>query len=109
YDECFADSDCGSGKVCECGQAIGSGSTQRTGNACLAGNCRIDGDCGAGSFCSPTYDTSCGPYNGTVGYYCHTPTDECTNDDQCSDGGFGYCAYDPMKSHWVCEHSICAG
>jgi hypothetical protein len=82
----------------------------RTGNACLPGNCHTDGDCGAGSYCSPTFNTSCGPYSGVVGYYCHTTKDECTRDDQCGDGGrAGYCAYDQNVGKWACQYSVCAG
>jgi hypothetical protein len=108
YDACATDSDCGSGKLCECG--TGDGTYGRTGNACLPGNCRVDSDCaGGGGFCSPTYDTSCGAYSGTVGYYCHTASDTCTNDSDCTEGGAGYCAWQPAVGKWACSYGFCAG
>ena len=103
YDVCSTDSECSSDKVCQCGKAS---VPTRAGNACLPGNCHTDGDCGAGGYCSPSLDKTCGSYIGVVGYYCHTPNDECTRDDQCS-GGF--CAFDPTVSKWACQHSVCAG
>jgi hypothetical protein len=114
YDDCANDADCPGGKVCTCGTPIGQngsdGTPIRTGNRCVPANCHLDADCGAGGFCSPTVDTTCGSRSGIVGYYCHTPSDECVKDDQCTDGGLpGYCAYDPMKAHWVCEYGFCAG
>jgi hypothetical protein len=114
YDECVIDTDCGAGKLCECGVSLGTngsdGTPMRSGNRCMPGDCRIDADCGANGFCSPTLDTTCGPYDGLVGYYCHTPNDECTNDDQCKDGGGpGYCAREPTAGKWICAHAFCAG
>ncbi len=113
YDACFVDDDCGAGKLCTCGDTLANGSDgtpMRTGSVCLPGNCRTDGDCGAGGYCSPTFDTSCGPYDGVQGYYCHTPNDACTNDDQCTDGGrAGYCAWQPALGKWACANTACAG
>jgi hypothetical protein len=115
YDECSTDADCGAGKVCACGTSLGtygsSGTSMRTGNRCLPANCHVDADCGVGGLCSPTYDTTCGAYNGVVGYYCHTPKDECSTDASCSDGGGvgAYCAWAPQSGKWICSHSFCAG
>jgi hypothetical protein len=83
------------------------------GNVCVPANCRVDADCGAGGSCSPTASTS-GPFYGIVGYYCHTCSDACTNDDDCADAGvscFGgpYCVRDPAVGHWVCGTSCSAG
>jgi hypothetical protein len=104
-DGCSSDGDCGTGNVCECGLPA---STGRYPNVCLPGNCRIDSDCGCG-YCSPTFGASCGAYGGVIGYYCHTAKDECTNDDQCTEGGPGYCGYQPTTNRWTCFYSFCAG
>ncbi|HEY8090314.1 MAG TPA: hypothetical protein VIF09_20775 [Polyangiaceae bacterium] len=108
-DACATDADCGAGKVCECGASLGAGQG-RFANTCLPGDCRVDADCGAGGYCSPTWDTTCGSYNGIVGYYCHTPSDDCTSDTQCVDaGGPGYCAWGATVSKWICAYGFCAG
>jgi hypothetical protein len=105
-DACFADTDCPKGNVCECGGSAGVG---RFANVCLAGNCSVDSDCGSDGYCSPSYGTSCGAYGGIVGYFCHTAHDQCTNDDECVDGGAGYCAFQPATNRWTCFYSFCAG
>ena len=113
YDECATDAECTGGAVCLCGASLGTvgtdGTPTRTGNRCVKSGCRLDADCGAGGFCSPTYDTFCGPRNGVQGYDCHTPNDECTNDDQCTEGGAGYCAFQPTLGRWKCSYGFCAG
>jgi hypothetical protein len=106
YDKCFSDADCsGSGGVCEC-----EGQFRSDANMCIAGNCRVDGDCGAGGFCSPSLG-SCGHYNKNVGYFCHTPSDECIDDADCSSpaGRGGYCAFDSVAKRWKCSTAECAG
>jgi hypothetical protein len=119
YDECSTDTDCGANKLCVCGTGTGAGG--RTGNTCLPSNCEVDSDCGTGGYCSPTYDTTCGAYNGVVGFFCHRAADECgpdtcVNDSDCTQrdggvtqGGPGYCAWDPNASAWSCFYSFCAG
>jgi hypothetical protein len=92
--------------VCECG---GSAAEGRYANVCLAGNCTVDSDCGSGGYCSPSYGTSCGAYGGVAGYFCHTAEDQCTNDNQCVEGGTGYCGYQPTTNQWTCIYSFCAG
>ena len=112
YDSCFEDSDCGmaaSGEpqLCQC-----EGGFRSDNNLCLGGNCRLDADCGAGGYCSPSLG-SCGNYLKVVGYFCHTPTDECTDDADCpaeaNQFGPGYCAFMPEIGHWKCSTSHCAG
>jgi len=109
YDACFADGECGGGSgVCEC-----EGAFRSDANQCLGeGNCRVDADCGAAGFCSPTLG-SCGHYGKTSGYFCHTPSDECVDDEDCSgQGQFGqtpYCAYDKNVGRWKCSTAECAG
>jgi len=114
YDACSTDGDCGTGKVCVCG--TDEPPYGRTANACVPGNCRVDSDCGAKGYCSPTEATSCGNRSGTVGYYCHTAGDDCTNDSDCAgttDGGAtmgpGYCAWQPTVGKWACSYGICTG
>ena len=106
YDNCFSDGDCADG-VCECG-----GGWRSDHNVCLPSSCLIDSDCGDGGWCSPSFGT-CGEYSGTVGYFCHTCEDECTNDTDCSSTGEGwgepYCMFNPVVGRWVCSDSQCAG
>ena len=104
YDQCFADSDCGT-TVCACEGGWGSDN-----NVCRQGNCQVDADCGAGNFCSPTFG-DCGNYSGVVAFYCRTCDDECVNDTDCQDPslGSGYCAYMPDRGHWACSWSQCVG
>ena len=106
YDACTTDTDCGKG-LCSCEPV--------TGNYCVAGNCRVDGDCGKGGFCSPTYPMCSlhGPYQ-PLGYYCHTPKDECHNDSECpkpTKEGYGptatHCGYAPELGHWTCTSQQC--
>ncbi|HMJ09811.1 MAG TPA: hypothetical protein VK524_00325 [Polyangiaceae bacterium] len=108
YDQCFADGDCtgaDTSGVCEC-----EGGFRSDNNQCLReGNCKTNADCGSGGYCSPTLGT-CGNYTKIVGYYCHTPQDECVNDSDCSGAGANwYCAYSPMAGHWKCSNSHCVG
>ena len=70
YDSCYVDADCRKGDktggVCECGESGAAG------HSCTPGNCSTDSDCGKNGWCSPTYGMDCGPFTGTVGWYCHT-------------------------------------
>jgi len=105
YDLCFNDSECGEDSVCVCGLP-----TAESVNHCVTGGCTIDADCGTNGYCSPSFGT-CGNYFGVIGYFCHTPEDECVDDVDCGDGSFGapYCAYDPTLGHWACSSLQCAG
>jgi hypothetical protein len=106
YDQCFADADCSgtaASSVCAC-----EGGFRSDNNVCLRdGNCRTDADCGSGGYCSPSLG-SCGNYAKAVGYFCHTPQDECVNDSDCG-GGPWYCAYSPLVGHWKCSNAHCVG
>lgn len=98
-DACVSDTDCGPGKVCECG----------TGNQCLPANCHVDADCG-GRSCSPTAAETCGNMSGTVGYYCHTAKDDCVDDAECTTAAAaGRCTYKPTAAHWTCSYEMCVG
>jgi hypothetical protein len=110
YDSCFADSDCAAGtgesRVCAC-----EGGSRSDNNVCLRGNCRLDADCGEAGYCSPSFG-DCGNFFGVVGYYCHTNTDECVNDADCTQGGTlpqAYCAFMPTVGRWKCSNSNCVG
>jgi hypothetical protein len=111
---CRTDEACGAGKACEC-----EGGFRSDNNVCVEAGCRVDSDCapvnaacGAAGHCSPSLG-SCGHYTKTVGYYCHTPKDECIDDADCSgQGSFGgkpYCKFEPSVGHWKCSTQECAG
>ncbi len=101
YDACFHDSDC-TGETCAC---HGSPYLDGDGNRCVPGNCHVDHDCGPGGYCSPTYGSaSCGTL---VGYYCHTPQDQCIDDSDCSSGGgFQVCAFSTTNNRWECQMEL---
>lgn len=107
YDACQTDTDCAGNGVCECG-----GGFRADNDVCLESACRVDADCGTKGFCSPTLG-DCGNYTGTVGYFCHQPSDECVDDEDCGGttgpSGKGSCRYNKMVGHWRCETSECAG
>jgi hypothetical protein len=110
YDECLVDGDCAPGTTCTCDQP--SRLTQPSDlNRCLPSNCRVDADCGPGGYCSPTVSSECGPFYGTVGWYCHTKQDECIDDVDCpaTDGAKPYCAYQSEVGRWTCDTGYCAG
>jgi hypothetical protein len=74
------------------------------GSKCVSGNCHIDANCGPGGYCSPSYGTQgCG---GLAGYYCHTPTDQCIDDTDCTDGGYSVCAYSSATNRWECQLEV---
>ena len=106
YDTCAKDSDCTAGQVCAC-----QGSPfQAHSNSCVAGGCRVDADCGPSGYCSPTPSSfGCG---GTLGgYFCHTASDQCIDDEDCPSAPTGprHCAYDLKAKRWACaEQLICA-
>lgn len=108
YDDCAGDADCGSGGVCDCRDPDLYGA-----NTCFKGNCHVDKDCGKGSgFCSPSglISTSCpGLPLGAIGFFCHTPGDECADDGDCGDKPGGSCAYSPDALHWKCFYLACRG
>jgi len=107
YDECSTDSQCMMDAVCQCGETEGA---TRTANTCEPGNCRVDADCGKGGYCSPSQTvTGCGQTG--LDYYCHTSSDECTNDSDCKDGGeVSTCGWQPTLGHWACiPVQVCAG
>jgi len=101
YDTCASDSACPTGDLCVC---HGSPYAYGAGNTCMPGNCRIDSDCGAQGYCSPAHGTAnCG---GVSGYYCHTPSDECVNDTDCSTGNPSACTWSSSLSRWTCQEMI---
>jgi hypothetical protein len=108
YDECAADSDCGASGVCGCRLDSNYGA-----NACFHGNCKVDADCGARGYCSPSatdVSINCrtGLSPGSVGHFCHTSQDECTDDTDCA-GSERACIYSVDARHWVCFQERCTG
>jgi hypothetical protein len=101
----MTDADCGSARVCDCRNAA-----HYDANTCFNGNCRTDADC-SGSYCAPsliTLGSNCVSVPvGSVGYFCHTAADECTNDADC--GVDGYCSFDVSALHWKCYQAKCTG
>lgn len=92
YDECVSDTDCPVGVPCACRESEASFMP----NLCLSGSdCRIDADCGPGGFCSPSrFGQWCG-----ATYHCHTPSDTCLDDSDCT--GMG-CNFDTQSDRWSC-------
>jgi hypothetical protein len=77
-------------------------------SVCLPANCRVDADCGPGGYCSAELG-GCGTHVGYVGYYCHTPQDECQTDADCTIPGL-FCVFDMTgKMRWVCGPLDCTG
>jgi hypothetical protein len=108
YDQCTRDGDCGGASVCDCRNTAQSGA-----NTCFHGDCLVDSDCGPHGWCSPS--ATLVPSNctnsldpGSVGYFCHTPADECTNDSDCtSPTNYPLCVYTVSKAHWACFSPRC--
>ncbi len=106
-DECAKDGDCGQNRVCACRLQTSFGA-----NRCFNSECRTDGDCGVAGkgFCSPSGDNvfaNC-PLKepGSLGYFCHRPEDECTDDSDC--GGINvFCLFSPAKGHFACAALTC--
>jgi hypothetical protein len=97
YDACFTDGDCADDELCDC--AGGQNGAHR----CLPAECRVDADCPDGAWCSPSRSVMCANLGGPVGYYCRTPDDTCTSDEECAVA----CAFDPEQSSWHCTDSRC--
>jgi hypothetical protein len=111
YDTCTNDADCAANQLCACRNTWHYGALGP--NVCLPSNCRVDSDCGPNGFCSPSLDPTCGSFIGVTGWYCHTASDTCTNDDDCAvlDGGYfkPFCGYRPEVGHWACSTAGCLG
>ena len=61
-----------------------------------------------GGYCSPSLG-SCGHMYGTVGYFCHSPKDECNDDDDCPGKADGACRYVPEGGYFKCTTGECKG
>lgn len=88
---CETDSDCGDGRICLCGDPIGS---------CVEATCTSDAECGGELRCT---DYVVSPGCGGMAFACETPEDECATNADCSDGE---CSYDGSKH--VCQPVTCA-
>ncbi|HET9952975.1 MAG TPA: ferritin-like domain-containing protein [Polyangiaceae bacterium] len=88
---CVADSDCGSGQICECGDPIG---------VCVSSTCKTDRDCGADLLCA-TYIAN--PGCGGTAYACQSLDDECASDQDC--GANQQCSV--RNGHRVCMLPTC--
>jgi len=109
-DQCFSDGDCPAQRVCDCRGSLLNTDTSASHRCLPLGNCRVDSDCGPGGYCSPSLDVNCGSGMGVRGYFCHTPNDDCIDDNECQKSattGEGYCAFDPLAKRWVCSSRVC--
>jgi hypothetical protein len=105
YDTCQHDTDCPAGQLCVC---HGSEFATGDGNTCMPGNCRVDSDCGPAGYCSPNHGVGGGCGNVT-GYYCHTASDQCVNDSDCTGQGLDVCAWSETDARWECQQEgLCA-
>lgn len=43
---------------------------------------------------------------GSIGYFCHTPADECIDDQDCT-GTTDSCVFNVGALHWVCMAKVC--
>lgn len=107
YDACTVDADCGGIGVCAC-----EGGPQTDNDVCLVATCRVDADCGE-SFCSPSLG-ECGAGAKYVTFACHTPEDECIDDEDCvpdpsSPGSVPSCKFEQSVGHWKCSSQACIG
>jgi hypothetical protein len=67
---CLSDSDCATGKICQCGASNG---------VCVSAKCTSDGDCGGGRLCATVLSA-----DGTSSFFaCQTPQDQCLADSDC--------------------------
>jgi hypothetical protein len=101
YDQCGSDGDCG-GTVCVCREDSSSTAPNVCGST--KSNCRVDADCGSGGYCSPSESSDTFCFSASLTYFCHTSSDECIDDTDCTNGS---CNYDTSSKHWKCG-SICA-
>ena len=105
YDACQHDTDCPTNELCVChGSAFATGD----GNTCMPGNCRVDSDCGANGYCSPDHGAG-GGCGSVTGYYCHTTSDQCVNDSDCSGQGQDVCAWSDTAKRWECQQQLLCG
>jgi hypothetical protein len=107
YDECVEDQDCGGASVCACRVDDSFGM-----NRCFHGNCVVDADCGEGGYCSPSavhVSPSCmeGISPGSIGFFCHTAGDECTDDPDCGDPQGFACLFQVESARWECHILTC--
>lgn len=92
---CVSDSDCGSGRLCECAEPVGR---------CVRAECATDAACGPNLMCKG-YDASGGCDQ--VTYSCQTPADTCGSDLDCSATHQETCRLDASGS-FRCFPTSCA-
>lgn len=107
YDECASDAECGGASVCKCRIP-----DTNDANQCFHGNCIVDADCGLDGYCSPSavnIGASCseGISPGSVGYFCHTAADGCTDDAECGNQGEAACIFQVESMKWSCFTLMC--
>jgi hypothetical protein len=105
---CSRDDDCTTGFACACDLRCDPARAFAPASVCVPAGCRTDADCGPGGFCSLSFVPASGSCSGTLngavtGTFCHTPSDECTNDSDCAENApFNLCLYG-LVQHWICS------
>jgi hypothetical protein len=87
---CTTDAECGEGKICLCGDPVGT---------CVEASCTSDADCG-GLQCAKY---TIGPGCNFTGFACQDPADECMTDLDCAEGT--QCTI--TDDHRFCSEPIC--
>ena len=96
---CATDSDCKTGQLCVCGEALGGGHH----SMCVTAQCQQDSDCPSGTCGVSVYHNGCSE---TRTLACRTQADTCTQNADCSEGQV--CAHDANTSTWSCQGITCA-
>lgn len=103
--ECRTDADCGANGFCS-PSLVGMG-------FCACPTYDLCGDTGPHTGCTVSIDGGpptdvpclCGDTCAPPGFYCHTPCDECANDEDCT--GRGFCLFDARERRFACRAAIC--
>lgn len=95
---CEDDTGCGEGSACLCRLIVDTDVTVNSASLCLPAQCRGPEDCASGR-CGLALDGSC---MAPVGFFCRTPADDCTSDDDCGPELNAACLFDEQERRWRC-------
>jgi len=93
YPGCKSDADCGTGKVCVCGDPTGQ---------CVPAHCLSDAECGPGKLCLSASDGACG-----LVFACQAVEDLCAGDRDCKQAPYSQCTFTGM--HRECKKPPACG